>query len=189
MKKAIIKLLERIGVIPPKVSNVNQPCYDKYGRFIGWYSRSVAVAVFVFCMDKNGVWYVLGSERGPEAADYQGWWNCSCGYLDHSETITQAGARELFEETGVEIDHKSLKFVGYEDSPNANRQNVTFRFSAFITDKEPGDFKFSHKMNEGREVGDIRWIRIDEIDHYRWAFKHDKRIKEIFEAEMGQKCV
>lgn len=175
-----VKLREKLGLLPFR-SGINQPCYDKYGRFLGWYSRSVAVAVFIFCKDKNGDYYVLGSERGEEAADFRGYWNCVCGYLDHNETIKEAAAREALEELGITIDKNSLEFVGYEDSPTANRQNVTFRFASFITDKEPSDFTFSKKLNEGKEVGEIKWIKMADIDNYKWAFNHDKRIKEIFE--------
>ena len=31
---------------------VNQPCYDKEGNFIGWFSRSMAAAIFIYCKDK-----------------------------------------------------------------------------------------------------------------------------------------
>lgn len=181
MNKIITKLLEKLGLIPPIENEVNQPCYDKYGRFLGWYSRSVAAAVFTFCKDKEGNWYVLGSERGEEAADFKGYWNCICGYLDHSETLKAAAAREALEECGVELEETQLEFVGYEDSPTANRQNVTFRFAAVINDRTIDSFKFSKKGNEGKEVGDIKWIKIENVDHYKWAFNHDERIKEIYE--------
>jgi 8-oxo-dGTP pyrophosphatase MutT (NUDIX family) len=164
----------------PEIKMVNQPCYDKYGRFIGWFSRSMASAMFVFCKDKAGNWYVLASERGEEAADFRGFWNCSCGYLDYNETTKDCAMRELYEETGILIDEDVVNFVNYEDSPEANRQNVTFRFAAFIEDSIIDDFTFSKKNNEGKEVGEIKWIKVDEIDDYMWAFNHDKRIKEIF---------
>ena len=46
-----------------------------------WISRSVAVSVFLFVKDKDKL-YVLANKRGPGAADFQGLWNCPCGYLD-----------------------------------------------------------------------------------------------------------
>ena len=178
--KLVNRIKEALGLIPSKNTLMNQPCYDKYGRFIGWYSRSVAVAVFVFCKGEDGEWYVLGSERGEEAADYRGYWNCVCGYLDYSETTKDAATRELKEETGVELNPNIFEFVGYEDSPSANRQNITFRFAAFIEDKKPSDFIFSKERNEGKEVGEIKWINVKEVDNYKWAFNHNGRIKEIF---------
>ncbi len=168
----------------PKLNHwVNQPCYDKFGRFLGWFSRSMAVAIFVYCKDQDGDWCVLASERGEEAADYRGFWNCCCGYLDFNETTKEAALRELYEETGVFITDESLvTFIGYEDNIQANRQNVTFRFAAFIDDAVTTDFTFSRKYNEGKEVGEIKWIKMFDINNYMWAFGHDKRIIEIFNS-------
>ena len=104
--------------------------------FIGWFSRSIASAVFVFCKNRNGEWCVLASERGEEAADFQGFWNCPCGYLDFDETAANAARRECYEETGVNLDINKIEFMSYEDDPiTANRQNVTFRFACVIDDK------------------------------------------------------
>ena len=176
--KKIISLLKKknynVGF-----SNVNQPCFDKQGNFIGWFSRSMATAIFVFCRDAGGNLYVLASERGKGAADFQGYWNCPCGYLDFDETTKQCALRELKEETGVVIDEGKIRFMGYEDSPTANHQNVTFRFGAYIDDKTIDDFVFSKKENEKNEVGKIAWIPTNEIDKFDWAFGHKTRIVEI----------
>lgn len=158
----------------------NQECYTKDGKLLGWFSRSMAVAVFVFAKDKDGDWCVLGSERGKEAADYQGYWNSVCGYLDYNERIADAASRELKEEVGIDIKPEDLTFVSYNDDPAENRQNVTFRFCCFVKDKKTEDFKFSHKGNEGKEVGLIKFIKLQNIKNYRWAFNHDKLIQEIF---------
>lgn len=153
--------------------------------FIGWYSRSIATALFVFCKNKKNQWCVLASERGEEAADFKGFWNCPCGYLDFDETTKDCARRECFEETGVDINSSLITFVSYEDDPvTANRQNVTFRFYAKVEDKLTEDFTFSKKNNEGLEVGRISWIPIEDIDNYKWAFEHKKRITEIFEQDI-----
>lgn len=150
--------------------------------FIGWYSRSIATCLFVFCKNDKGSWCVLASERGEEAADYQGYWNCTCGYLDFGETTAACARRECYEETGIALDANNFHFIGYEDDPvTANRQNVTFRFANVIYDKKTSDFKFSHEHNEGKEVGMIRWIPVEDIHSYKWAFNHEKRIDEIFD--------
>ena len=179
----IFKKLKKL--ITPKNYNsgfsmVNQPCFDKYGKFIGWFSRSMATAIFVFCRDKNGNLFVLASERGKGAADFQGYWNCPCGYLDFNETTKQCAIRELEEETGIGVSEEIVKFINYEDDPvTANRQNVTFRFGAKIEDHITTDFKFSKEKNEGAEVGEIKWVKIKDIDNYDWAFNHKTRIEEI----------
>jgi len=32
---------------------------------------------------------------------------------------------------------------------------------------------------EKDEVKEIKWINVDEIDNYKWAFNHEKRIMQI----------
>lgn len=189
MIKFIKKLTSRLsgGAMAPTPELRNQPCYDKEGRFLGWFSRSVATVIFVYCKDEDGQWCVLGSERGQGAADYHGFWNCVCGYLDFNETARECALRELYEETGLFIqDEDSVKFVSYEDSPDANRQNVSFRFSVFLDNSVTTDFQFSKKNNERGEVGEIKWIRLSNVNDYMWAFGHGERLLEIFNAEKRQ---
>lgn len=161
----------------------NQECYDKNGKFLGWFSRSMATATFIFAKDKDGDWCILGSERGEEAADYQGYWNVVCGYLDFNESLAACAIRETHEELGVSLKETDLEFVRYNDNPKENRQNVTFYFCCFIKDKKAEDFKFSHKGNEGKEVGLIKFIKIQDIKGYRWAFGHEKLIEVIFKEK------
>ena len=176
-----LKTLKKLKNYNNGFSIENQPCFDKNGKFLGWFSRSMATAIFVFCLDKNGNLYVLASERGKGAADFQGYWNCPCGYLDFNETTKQCAIRELEEETGIRIDESVVRFINYEDDPvTANHQNVTFRFGANITDHTIEQLStFSHKGNEKNEVGQIAWIPVKDIDKYQWAFNHKTRIVEI----------
>jgi 8-oxo-dGTP pyrophosphatase MutT (NUDIX family) len=176
------KLIEGIREIC-KNSGINEEAFLELINkcFIGWFSRSMATALFAFCKDEEGDWCVLASERGEEAADFRGMWNCTCGYLDYDETTKECAVRECFEETGVKLPIESLIFIGYEDDPiKANRQNVTFRFAAKIEDRITSDFKFSKEHNEGKEVGKIAWVKVKDIDNYDWAFNHKNRIVEIF---------
>jgi len=178
MEKAIKLVSEEVGGFGIPEKNVRDTLKP---AFIGWYSRSVATCLFVFCKNEDGSWCVLASERGEEAADFQGYWNCPCGYLDFDETTAACARRECYEETGIDLDVNSLNFISFEDDPvTANRQNITFRFYTIIRDKKTSDFKFSKVNNEGKEVGKIAWIPVENIHQYKWAFNHEKRIDEIF---------
>ena len=178
MEKAIKLVTENVGNFGIPEKNVREVLSQ---AFIGWYSRSVATCLFVFCKNNKGSWCVLASERGEEAADFQGYLNCPCGYLDFGETTAACARRECYEETGIDLDVNSLNFISFEDDPvTANRQNVTFRFYTIIQDKKTSDFTFSHANNEGKEVGRIEWIPVENIHNYKWAFNHEKRIDEIF---------
>ena len=67
----------------------NQPCYDKNGNFLGWFSRSNAVVCVTFAKDLDGIVYVLASERGEGNPDseFVGAWNVVGGDCDLIETL------------------------------------------------------------------------------------------------------
>ena len=88
----------------------NQECYDKNGNMLGWFSRSVAVAVFIF-RKKEDKLQVLLEKRGKGAADNIGKYCSACGYLEFNENLTDAAAREIFEEVGMKINTDKLKFL------------------------------------------------------------------------------
>ena len=143
-----------------------------------WVARNMAVACFVFA-PINGEWCVLANQRGTGTPDFQGLWNCPCGYLDFDETTKQAAMREVFEETGVQL--TTAKFWGYDDSPHSNLQNVTFRFYSIITNPQPNTVSVSTEGRGGEkdEVGAISWVPISKIGDFEWAFEHDLRIAEL----------
>ena len=94
-----------------------------------WIARNTAVTCFVFA-PIDGEWCVLANKRGKTAPDYQGYWNCPCGYVDFDETTAEAAKREVFEETGVKLD--KVTFWTFSDSPKDNKQNITFRYYAIL---------------------------------------------------------
>jgi 8-oxo-dGTP pyrophosphatase MutT (NUDIX family) len=153
----------------------NQECFDKKGNFLGWFSRSLAVVGIPFVRDNNEI-YVLASQRGPGTPDpeYRGKWNLCCGYLDFDETVEEAMIREMKEECGVDITYEDKKLLNINSNPNSDkRQNVTLRFLILLSeDKAFYEEQFSHDGNEYKEVGDIAFINIKDIDNYEWAFNH-----------------
>lgn len=156
----------------------------EYKGKIIWYSRSVAAALFVFAKDEHDNLYVLANKRGIGTPDFQGYWNCVCGYLDYNESAEQASIRECMEETGINVPIDKLRLVGVESSPSANRQNITIRYMALMDEvlsKDSSLMKFDLSNNEENEVEEVRWINVDDIELYDWAFNHNERIKEIIE--------
>lgn len=145
---------------------------------IYWVSRSMAVVCFVFAYI-DGRWCVLANQRGEGTPDFQGYWNAPCGYLDYNETLEQAAIREVYEETGVKL--TEAKFLGYEDSPSANRQNVTFRFYSIIHNAQPSNISLSTEAlgGEENEVASVSWIPVSNIKDFKWAFNHNYLINEI----------
>ena len=144
-----------------------------------WVASNVAVVCFVFA-PINGEWCVLANQRGKGTPNYQGLWNCPCGYLDYNETTKQAAIRETYEETGVRL--SNAKYWSFSDNPEKDDlQNVTFRYYSIITHPQPNTISVSTEGRGGEadEVGAISWIPISKIGDFEWAFEHNLRIAEL----------
>lgn len=142
-----------------------------------WVSRSVAVSTFLFIRDVGEI-YVLANKRGKGSADFQGLWNCPCGYLDFDETGEEAAVREVREETGYILESKELILDKVITCPRQNHQNVTLRY---ICEKDISEIKIldGDFGGEEEEVEEVKLINIKNIDEYEWAFGHKEIIKEI----------
>lgn len=151
-----------------------------------WVSRACAVAVFIFTK-YHGEWYILANQRGRGCPDFVGYWSCPCGYVDYNETIMEAAKRELWEESGLNMStynhyliHK-FKNIGYNDEPDTENQNITFRFSGQLL-TIPGNPlpELSSDNSEPNEIAQQGWIPLKDISKYTWAFRHDYLILDIF---------
>lgn len=148
-----------------------------------WVHRSIAVASFVFKLEDEK-FSILANKRGKGTPDNQGKWNCPCGYLDYDETLAEAAAREVYEECGLKITADLLVPFELNDSPDAHMQNVTFRHYAILT---PDVIKKLGGLTKGEggeedefdEVDEVKWIPVEEIGNYEWAYHHDEIIKRV----------
>ena len=139
-----------------------------------WYSRSIAVVCIVIGHDDYNNKYVLANKRGENTPDWQGFWNLPCGYLDFDETVEQAIQREVYEETGVKINIDNLELFSVNSIPEG-KQNVTIRFKTDIGNIS--EHVLTDKNSEFNEVDDIKWINLNDINNYEWAFNHIELIK------------
>lgn len=147
-----------------------------------WSGRYCAIAAFVFCK-LDGVWHVLANKRGSGTPDFQGVWNCPCGFLEADETAEGGCNRETYEETGYIIPTSEFNLVGVETDPAVcNNGNVTLRYVA-VLDKPP--VKGIPTGGEKDEVDEVKWIPVAEIVDYEWAFNHKRLIYDIFQQWIG----
>lgn len=143
-----------------------------------WYSRSVAVALFTYCKNELGEWCVLANQRGNGTPDYQGYWNCVCGYLDFNENSVQAVQRECEEETGLKLPIENIEIVKVNSEPTTNRQNVTIHHRAILNGTTNDWKNFNLSKMENDEVISVKWIPIKDVEKYEWAFRHENLIME-----------
>ena len=158
-----------------------------------WDSRSVALdCVILAWTETSEEPYVLISERGPAAADFQGYKNIVCGYLDRNETGTMGIIREVWEEVGINLIQLDEELETINDleqpwyvntDPSSNRQNVSLRYGICIlvnTIDELPETSTENNEKEG-EVTNIEWIPFKDVDNYKWAFNHNNLIKEYLD--------
>ena len=143
-----------------------------------WYSRSCATVLFIFCKNAQNEWCVLANKRGKGTPDFQGYWNVPCGYMEHDVSGEENATKEAYEECGIFIAEEQVKLFNVETSPKANKQNISLRYYAILKECTT-DFNLNSEHSEKNEVSDIKWIPLNEIDNYQWAFNHDIRTKEI----------
>lgn len=155
----------------------NRQGYNQDGSKGPWFSRSVAMATAVLLND-NGQWYVLANERGEGTPDYQGRWNLPCGYLDYNEDAMDGARREVYEETGVQLRRSQMKQVSVSSDPRENRQNVCILFYAVLNGGME-QYPFSKANMEEGEVGGIKWVPIEDTDSVKWAFWHNRMLKDL----------
>lgn len=144
--------------------------------------RYCAVSGFVFSCHR-GQWRVLANKRGEGAPDYKHCWNVVCGFLEANETAEQGISREVEEETGYVIFEDLWKFQGVETDPAVcNNGNVSLRFTTVLNfnDLEAPMKEEGPKGGEVDEVESVKWIPLDDLDSYKWAFNHRDLIPEMF---------
>jgi ADP-ribose pyrophosphatase YjhB (NUDIX family) len=68
---------------------------------------------------------IVLARRGIEPR--KGYWNLPCGFLENDETIQQGAKREVYEETGLEVELDNLHIV--YNLPQANQVYLIFKAS------------------------------------------------------------
>ncbi len=165
--------------------NIGNECIEATDGRKFWISRSVACLMTV-CIVKYGIPYFLIHKRGPGAADNNGLYALSGGYLDWSESSWAGAVRELFEETGINAFDIMEKNRGrnviepwkvISDPDKDHKQNINIHHYV-LCDNWLNDLP-EPKITNYDEVSEVRWISLYEIDKYDYAFKHNEIIKEF----------
>lgn len=143
--------------------------------------RYCAVVGFFFGV-VEGKLCILANKRGKGTPDYQGYWNCPCGYLERGENSIQGVIRETQEECGVRVDPDKVRIIHVETEPEkCENGNVTIHHYAFLG-KQVRILPICLDniiTSEPEEVEIAKWVPVDKIDDYKWAFGHLERIKEL----------
>lgn len=166
-----------------KFNNVPNKCYIVDGKQV-WESRSVAVNCVVIAGSIINP-YVLIGQRGKGAPEGVGLWNIPSGYLDFSESGTEAVYREVWEETGLDLQEQKIVINNLlnpwhtNTRPDENRQNISLRYGCVISLIDNILPILTDENAELDEVADLKWIPFSDIGHYMFAFNHNVVIKDF----------
>lgn len=166
-------------------------CYTiKDGEHAGttlYSGRFTCVSGKIFCDEFDGTekkQYVLANKRGPGCPDYVGCWTLPCGYIEANENAQEAISRETFEECGIRIDPKLFEFETVETEPAlCNNGNITLRYRVVLKNRE--GLIYEKPSGEENEVEEVRWIPLDEVNNYEWAFNHRKILIDEYYTNSG----
>jgi 8-oxo-dGTP diphosphatase len=112
---------------------------------------------------------ILLVKRSPELIE-GGKWGLVGGFVDRDETIKQAAAREIMEETGYEVTNITLfRIIDTPDRPGEDRQNIAF-VHACVAGQRTG--------TPDLESTEVRWFPLSELPEEReFAFDHYGNIR------------
>ena len=106
-------------------------------------------------------------------------------YQTPSESGPECVRREILEECGIDIPAKLFVFLETDTRPSTrNKGHITLRYLAII-DKNTKGIDTSHfdeigtTGGEENEVEERKWIDIDDVQDYEWAFNHADVLERI----------
>ena len=88
--------------------------------------------------------------RGPA----QGEWSIPGGRVEAGETLMTAVAREVFEETGLEV--VAERFIGWVERISDDYHFVIHDFLVTVLDERP-------KPTAGDDAAEARWVPLEEV--------------------------
>lgn len=152
-----------------------------------WISPSPAVCVIPIIQSNDGFKLII-QKRGPGCPTEVGKWAFTCGYLEFEQRPTECAVSELWQELGIRVDEKDIRFFGFSDPRKDPNLNITARFYTIIPEKKikfwVPNFNTKSRGGEEDEVSDIKIIGEDEIKDYTWAFNHDELYQEFLDSEI-----
>jgi 8-oxo-dGTP diphosphatase len=121
----------------------------------------VTVDVVVFYNDS-----VLLIERKGEP--FAGYWALPGGFLNIDEEVAHAAARELKEETGIDLSPKQLTQVGLYDKVDRNPKYRVINFAYYVE----LDYLQSGRVKAGDDAADAKFHTLSSALTDRLAFDH-----------------
>ena len=139
------------------------------GPFVYEYARpSVTADCVVFCQGADALEVLLIERR---FAPYMGRWALPGGFMEMDEDAENAAKRELYEETGIVVDHVEQCGAFTDVDRDPRDRVVTIAYYTIIEKVEPTAADDARKAE---------WFPIDSLPPL--AFDHDKVLQAALKA-------
>jgi len=170
-----------------KFDNIENKCHKTLNGEEIWDSRSVAVVGMILMKHEGEIYIILG-KRGIASPNEIGKFCMPCGYLDKNETCEEAVVREIYEESGFNVNRELIKceeVINHmnfpwkiNSTPDTELQNVSMHYALFLKSDEEGlpELTFEHNAVKD-EVSEVKWVNVNDVNQYDMAFNHDSTIR------------
>ena len=115
---------------------------------------SLSVFLYVFNKDMNKVLLI---KRNKEKRKKWGFdWGTIGGKVEPEELLVEAGIREAKEEIGINLNHKRLKFLFFEERPSKVHTPAVHFFYYLILDEKT-------KITINQESDEYKWFDLNNL--------------------------
>ncbi len=134
-------------------------------------SRSESVILTNMCMIQDGEYVLVQDRRDPNWSGivFPG------GHVEKDENFSEAVIREVFEETGLEIEKPLLCGIKNWRTDEGERYVVLL----YKTDRFKGELKSSRE-------GDVFWVKSDELYSMKLASSFEHMIKVFMNDDISE---
>lgn len=144
--------------------------------------RELVTQGFIFNI-VDGKASVLACKRGKAARSECGKWCIPGGHIERGESLETCVSREVREETNVEIKAEDWNLYGIISDPDDNPKQIICVSYYTKVDGNVTSLDCSNK-NCPDEISEVKFISLDYLEDYDWAFNKQKiigMIRDVYE--------
>ena len=131
------------------------------------YEQKITVAVAGIVLDREGQVLLVKHSEAKRGGFWYGKWICPAGRLEVGESLAEGVAREIREETGLDVSVSADPFVLDRIVRQGSATRLHVVCVNFVVESETG------RVNVGSDAGEARWFSGREIRNRRGELHED----------------